>query len=635
MSRFADARADGTYRAGFSAAPVGPGALAAAMSRYYADPTYQVRPEGGKLPALLFDSTGQPLPMEAFRSRIDGGPGFPIQPRFPDSARPPRETQFSPGWNLTPTPRGEGGMTRFDDLRALALACWQFRVATNYRKNKMRGKKWEISPKGDKSPAARRELQDAIDAVTAFFKKPNRADNMRFGEWVDQLLEELLTVDATAFFKLPTKDGKELHSLVQIDGATIKLLIEEFGHVVGYQQILYGYPATQYPTYDPGTKTAIIRGADELAGRMSYIVTKPAVTNVYGTSTLEQLRPVIDIAIRRTARQLSWYQDGTVPDSFIEAAEGWVPEQIQQMQQMFNELYSGNERLRSQMTILPHGANYTPAKAFTFSKEESEEIISILCANEGIPRSIFTSQTNRATAEAQNDDAIDAGQKPLEVTLKGFFDDVIETDLAAFIPRAEELEFGWVDDVSGDELKSAQAKQIACGGTWRTVDEIRAEEGLDPMPEDQKPEAKAARMAEIMGKIPAKDGEEKPGKPGDPFAEKKPKKKTPSADEPAQKAELAAWEKFARKRVEKGKHTADFDVDALPRAIAELVVQGLKNASTDTEVRAVFAKAKEHLAAKRKSYEVQLSRVIADALERQKAGVLEVARKKLPEVAAA
>lgn len=629
VSRFADARANGTYSSGDRG--VGrnssPAELTARMSAYgggmRSGADGQPQP-----PALLYDSDGKPLPFEAFRSSIDGGPGTPLQPRFTDSSRPPRESQFTPGWNLIPTPRSEGGMVRFPELRALAMACWQFRVAVNYRKKQMRGLRWEIAPKEAKTPTAKKKYQTDIDRVKAFFSKPNPIDNLRFGEWVGQAIEEMLTVDATVFFKYPTKDGKSLHALVQIDGATIKQLIDEFGHVVGYQQILYGYPATQYPTYDPATKSAVVRDSDELLGRISYIVMNPSVDSVYGTSTLEQLRPTIDIAIRRTARQLAWYQDGTVPDSFIEAPDGWIPEQITAMQRIYNELYSGNEILRSQMTLLPHGANYTPTKAFAYSKEESEEIVSIICASEGLPRSIFTSQTNKATSEMQRDEAQDTGFTPIKMVFKDFLDDIIENDLGA-----PDLEANPVDTVSGSEWELAQAKSLSCGAkAWRTVDEIRAEGGEDPMPEEALPVVMAPGAVGPDGKPVAA-----PVAP--PRAKVAPK--APPADEAAQKADLGAWERFARKRLEKGKQSASFVSTALPGDVTDLVVRGLAAAGTDTQIRAVFVEAREtiekrkrktmHARALERDFAASLARGFAD----QKRSLLVRAKDTLPAEAAA
>ena len=640
--RFAQARADGSYRPGTAGGQsISPAELVAALSAFGggARTGADGQMQGG---AVLYDSAGQPLPFTAFRSSIDGGPGTPIQPRDTDPSRPPREFQFSPGWNLIPTPRGEGKMARFDELRALSMACWQFRVAVNYRKKQVRAKRWEVSVIGDKTPATKKKNQKDIDRVTSFLKRPNRVDGLRFGEWIGQLLEEIMTVDAAPLFHHMAKNGKDLYALVQIDGATIKQLIDEFGHVVGFQQVLYGYPATQYPTYDPTMKQAVVRDANDLAGRITYIVTNPTVDNVYGTSTLEQLRPIVDLAIRRTARQLSWYTDGTVPDSFIESPDGWTPDQIRQMQQIFNELYSGNDKLRAGMVVLPHGANYEAAKPFLYSKDESQEIISIISANEGIPLGIFTSQTNRATSEMQRDDAQDTGLKPHLLTLKDALDDVVQGAL-----DAPELEFNWIDSQAGNEWETTQSKALYVSSGLRTVDEIRAGDGLDPLPE---PEPAPAPIIMAHPGAIGPDGKPLPVAPGAPAphagappppAPPKAGPKPPAADEAAQKAELGAWERFSRKRLEKGKHASTFVPSALSEDVAGLVVRGLAAASTDTQIRAVFAGAREAVekkkttASKAKQFQDAIAESVKRTLAHQKASLLTRAAHVLPKEEAA
>lgn len=617
--RFAQARNDGTYRPGTAAANGGqfvPAELVASFGSF----NYGNGTQGNTQPAILFDADGKPLDFTAFRSPIDGGPGAPLQPRFPDPNFAPREFQFSPGHNLIPQPRADGGLTPFTELRALVTVCPYLRIAINHRKKQVRGMEWDVSPIDDKSPKAKKASQGDIDRVKKFLTKPNRIDNLRFGEFISQATEEVYTTDALTFYKLLAKDGKELHSLVQIDGGTIKPIIDVFGHVVGYQQVLYGYPTTQYRT---APVLEVIRDVDELAGRIMYLVSVPKVDSVYGSAVAEEIRPVVDVAIRRWARQLSWYTEGTVPASIIEFP-ATTPAQIAAAQAYFNERFSDSQV--NKMLVVPPGANVQQLKPFQYTKEEEEAIISAICADMGTPRSLFVAQVNKATAETQRDEAQDVGFKPLKVFHKDWLDDLIQNDLGC-----PDLEFDWVDSMSGNEWEIAQSQSLYVSSGIMTVDEIRAEKGLDPLPEEERPEAKMAAMQQALGKIPPKDekpGEEKPGKPGA-FPPGKDEKKAPAADESAQKAEIAAWEKFARKRVEKGKHSAEFIVSALPRDVADAVVRGLKNASTDTDVRAVFAKAKEHLAARRKSYELQLTLAIAHALERQKGGVLDVARKEI------
>jgi hypothetical protein len=637
--RFDQARADGSYRAGVAGVtrPLGgpttgvfvPAEYVAAMSSF----NYN---SSGSGPAQLFGPDGKPLGFEAFHSPIDGAPGAPLSPRFPDPTFPPREFQFSPGFNLMPTPRGEGDATRFPELRALAAACPYLRIAISHRKKQVRGMSWDVAPLDAKTPSAKKEFQKDIDRVKAFIAKPNRIDGLRFGEFMQQATEEVYTTDALTFFKHPTLDGSELHSLVQIDGATIKPVIDVYGHVVGFQQILYGYPTTQYRT-SPVMEPEVVRDVDELEGRILYLVSTPVVDSVYGSPVAEEIRPVVDLAIRRWAKQLAWYTDGTVPEATMEYPAPTV-EILQRAQAYFDELYRDADRAR--VRLLPPGANLQQMKPFQYTKDEEEALISMICAFMGVPRSIFVAQVNKATAETQRDEAQDVGFKPLKTFHKDWLDDLIQNDLGC-----PELEFVWVDTISGSEWEMAQAQALYVSSGIMSIDEVRAERGLDPLPEgtpapDAVVHAGTPPATGVVQPTPgAKPGEERPVQPGSPAEHDAaheleaapppagaPKKKPEPA---AQKAELAAWEKFARRRVEKGKHTAPFEILTLPKDIANAVVRGLAAADTDAGVRAVFVKAKEHLEHRRKSYEVSLAKLIAETLEKEKAGVLAHAKKRL------
>ena len=643
MGRFTDARRDGTYKPGNlgnNGIPVIPAQAVPGVSGF-----------GGGLgrsgvPAQLYDAFGRPLDMTAFRSPIDGGPGVPIAPQFPEPDRQPRELQGQPAFNLTPIPRtDEPGLT-FDQLRALAAACPYLMIAIAHRKKQIRGIRWKVSPLEGKTQSARDAHAKPIEAVTAFLRKPNRLDNLRFGEWVVQLMEEILTTDAGVFWKHPTLDGNELHSLVQIDGATIKPIVDEFFRVVGYQQVLYGLPRSQYRTAP--VADGVVRRPEELAGRIIYLTSNPTVNSVYGRTVTEEIQPIVEIAIMRAQKQLAFYTDGTLPEGFLTAPESplWEsPDVIQKAQRFYDEEGMGTTT-RSKLTWLPGGTKYVPTKPFNYSREEEEAIISAICAGYGVPRSIFVAQVNRATAEVDRNQSADVGFQPLLQFLKDFLDDVIQNDLAKQIPGADELEVDFDADRAGNEKETAEALTLYVGSGILTVDEARAEKGLDPAPEEEEPEPMPAAAgvpgAPVPG-VPAKPGEAKPPAPGEEQetpaeGEAPPEKKAPPKENAeAVKAEIAAWERFARKRVAKRRQADPFRAAHVPRPLVDAIAGALEKADTDALVRAVFvdaravmAKADEKTAA-RHALEATLKRMFRE----QKAQYLERARARLERKAVA
>jgi len=146
------------------------------------------------------------------------------------------------------------------------------------------------------------------------------------------------------------------------------------------------------------------------------------------------------------------------------------------------------------------------------------------------------------------------------------------------------------------------------------------------MPEGEKPEAKAAKMAEIMG------AQKKPGeKPA--FGGKAPDEKKPEPDqEKAVLDELGEWKRFALKRIEKSKHTAAFETEAVSEVVRRFVVASLEKAKTAGDVRTVFEKASK-LAAKRKAAQKQLQGALERTLALQRESLMWHAKNAL-EVAA-
>ena len=427
----------------------------------------QVYMASGQLPQpLLYDFAGRLITQAALHSPIDYGPGAPLAPRIPVPDHPPREFQYQVGYNLITTPRTEGGKEySFAQLRAWADLCPYYRLAVEHRKKQVRGRKWEVVPIEDpKSPAAKRKHQAAIDRATEWLRLPNRVDRIRLSTWLGQAIEESLVVDALAFFKQRHFDGGL--SLVQIDGSTIKPLIDEWGHVIGYQQILYGYPATQYRVNVAGEYSL---------GEMAYWVYSPRVTNTYGTSAIEEILPAILTAVKRSQTQLAWYTDGTVPDAFLNAPENWTPEQIKSYQTWMDAEFTGDVT-RRKIRILPNGASYTQAKPFAFNKDEEEAIAALILAHMGVPKHVLVSQVNRATAEVQSDDSADVGLVPLLTWFEENLTDIVQDDLGF-----SDLQVVCTDGLARQAEADAKADAILVGANILTPDEARAKRGLDPM----------------------------------------------------------------------------------------------------------------------------------------------------------
>jgi hypothetical protein len=542
----------------------------------------------------LLGPDGKPLPPEAFSSPFDAGP---IQPLRPTITVPyaPREFQYSPGINLVTTPRTEDGRLSFPALHALVDACPYVRIAINYRKNQIRALEWDIVPREDENRAARKARQKDIDKAKAWLRVPNRVDGLTLSPWLGQVLEELLVTDALVLYKQRRMDGS-LHSLVQIDGSTIKPLIDTWGHVVGYQQILWGFPRTQFPN-TPDDEDGYYSAND-----LIYLVSNPKVDSQYGTPPAEEIQPIVNVAIRRLMTQSSWYFDGNVPTAFIEAPEGWSDTTIAGFQEYLDLTFSGNTVQRSRMRLLPHGANYMPAKPFSFTKDEEEAILAQVLAHFGVPKHLLVAQTNRATAQTQSDEAEDTGLRPYLLLLEELLSAVIEQDLG--IP---DLRVKPIGTKSSKELEKAQANVAYVTAGILTADEVRETLGKDPIPEEAKPAAGIPALPPLPGKPPMT----KPNEQGSPKSPPVP----PNSE--TEKAELGAWRRWALKRVEKGKHRDGFEAAALPAELVADIRAALEQAGSPDDVNAIF-----DWIAKGRPKPRPLSNVARAKAEKKLAGVL-------------
>lgn len=561
---------------------------------------------------FLFGPDGRPLTADDFRSPIDYGPGTPLPPRIPTPNYQPREGVYPLGFNLSLTPRQEyGSNLSFDTLRTLADLCPYARVAIEYRKKKIRGRRIEFVAREDaKSKSLRAKLKDQIDKATYFWNTPNRIDGVNFTPWIGQAVEELLVTDALFFFKHRRIDGG-LHSLVQVDGSTFKPLIDQWAHIVGYEQIIWGLPATGYDVvreYDFDLNDGPI--AYDKSELISLIY-NPRVDNVYGTSPLEEIKPIIDVAIRRVLSQLAYYTDGNIPQGFIEAPEGWTTTQIGELETYLVENFSGDIPKNAQLRVLPHGANYKPARPFEFTKDEEEAMASQILAMYAVPKTILIAQHNRSEGENQSNEADDAGDAPLMAYLLEFIDGVTQGD----------LECGDIKAVVANS-RAGQSKEVAdsfvalVNAGILTKDEARADMlGLEPLPEEEKPQVPPA----LAGQPPAPV----PGQPPAP-GQKVPPPAADGEDDAAAsddeaKAELAVYRRWALKRVAKKRAGDEFESKVLPRRFVARIRKALAAASSEADVHEVFelVKAKRVTASREAADEKQITAALTDYFDRE------------------
>lgn len=405
------------------------------------------------------------------------GPLNPMPPTAPPDVSG-RRFDFPSGYNLNIQPKAYEPVG-FGTLRAFADAYDLLRLVIETRKDQISRLKWNIKPRDPKKPVEG-DIADRIKRVEEFFLRP---DKVNFWDaWLRQLLEDLFVLDAPTLHVRRTRGG-ELYALEQIDGATIKRVIDDWARtpeppLAAYQQVLKGFPAVDYMAHSAlSRKVWKPNGPQELIYRPRNL----RVNKVYGYSPVEQILMTINIGLRREVFQLNYFTEGTIPEALIGVPETWTPDQIRQFQDWFDSILQGNlaERRRARFVPSAVAKTYIETKQGELFGKAEEWLIRVICFAFSISPQPFVAQMNRATAQVADEIAEKEGLAPLQNWVKGLIDSIIVDEF-----EMADLEFAWEDDSEVDPKKEEEILTSYAGKGIMVINEARARLGLDPYPED-------------------------------------------------------------------------------------------------------------------------------------------------------
>lgn len=394
------------------------------------------------------------------------GPLNPLNPVAPAEVQG-RRLDFPSGFNIEINPRANEAI-KFPDLRALADGYDVLRLIIETRKDQMERQKWQIVPRtlANGTPAA--EMDDPrIQELTDFFCNPDQTGGSDWTVWLRSLLEDMLVIDAASLFRRRTRGGK-LFALEQIDGATVKRVIDDWGRTPeppapAYQQILKAFPALNYTTSD-----------------LLYMPRNVRVHKFYGYSPVEQVIMTVNICLRRQLFQLQYYSEGSMPEGLVGTPAVWTPQQVQEFQDGFDAMLAGNQAMRRRLKFVPGevGKTFVPLKEPQLTGEMDEWLARIVCFCFSVSAEPFVSKMNRATAETSHDAAMSEGLAPLLNWVKRLIDRVIREDFGY-----TDLVFGWQDDTESDQKEEMDILTGYVSKGIKKINEVREILGDDPLPE--------------------------------------------------------------------------------------------------------------------------------------------------------
>lgn len=376
-----------------------------------------------------------------------------------------RAWDFPAGYNLQTKPRAKEQIT-FQDLRDLADGYDVLRLAVETRKDEIARLLWRIKARDEKAGGYE---DPRVATVTRFLTKPDGFHN--WNDWIRIVLEDLFVIDAPTLYMRRTRAGK-LFELHPIDGATIRRVIDDWGHTpqpyheggklvypVAYQQILKGYPAVDYTTQD-----------------LIYRPRNNRVNRAYGMSPVEQIVTTVNIALRKQLYTLHYFTEGNVPDSLIGTPEDWSPGEIKEYQQYWDNYFVGDLAHRRRAKFVPGKLTYTQLKEPDLKNEFDEWLARVVCYAFSLSPQWAVKQMNRGSAETQKEIGEEEGLRPVKNWIKGLIDDLLANEF-----DAEDLEFDWVQDEDPDEERQAHILEGLVSKGILTLNEARQALGRSPL----------------------------------------------------------------------------------------------------------------------------------------------------------
>lgn len=467
------------------------------------------------------------------------GPGAPIAPTTSSNEQDAgaRQWQYPIGANTQTAPRGDApSLTPFQQLRNLARLYPPAAICVRTRIEEFQGLQWSVVAKNKRRQA---ELQELCDRMETFWSMPDRHNE--FASWLAIILREALEIDALTLYIQRDQLGR-VHALEAIDGSTIKPLLDDRGHIGGYQQVLYGLPFNTYGK--PGDTTQ--------PHQLIYRPRMPRADSPYGLPPTEDIIMNVNMGLRKMNQDLAHFTDGNIPRMLIAPPEGKLdPKQVAEFERYFNAVLAGNDAARTRAKFLPWNANVKELDSFTYETTLDLWMLQITFAAFGVPpqEAGFTQDINRATAESQQNVNERRGLKPLALWLKGMFDRVIQApkELGGF--NCPQLEWQWNFGEAEDKKSQADTDKIYAGLGVVSAAELRTMRFGDQL--DGPPPAPPAAPMQ-----PGGTPQEAPAQPGHPFG------KRAADDPPPALTELSA--------------AAEPALDALYAAQARRVIGKLK-----------------------------------------------------------
>lgn len=448
--------------------------------------------------------TADPLPRNPEWGTVPFGPGTPLVPKpinpvRVDSHRPePRRYDFPVSANL---PGVDQRLLPWKLLRDAADQIDLIRRCIEIRKGEAVGLEYDIAISKQAMKKARREnpgdsdhdlaerlqdeLADDIDRIFSWWETPDPANGLSFEDWLMQLIEEHLVLDAIAIYPRLTLGG-DLFGLEILDGSTIKPLLDDRGNTPmapypAYQQVLLGFPRGEFIADAVAGPDGVFTVLD--AYRTDQLVYARRVVRTwtpYGYSPVEQSLVSADLWLKRQQWMRAEYTDGATPTGWITTDTSFQPETLAAYQAVFNDSLSGMTNERHRAKLLPKG--FTPVEtkdnAERYRPDFDEFLVKLVCGHLGVlPSRMGFTPKGGLGGKGHQEGEEDTQDRQTTAPTTRWIAKLLTRISRQYLAMPEELEFKFLGLDSEDEKGADEIADKQFRSGRMTLNEARDELG--------------------------------------------------------------------------------------------------------------------------------------------------------------
>lgn len=313
------------------------------------------------------------------------------------------------------------------------------------------------------------DAEEHANIVKKIFEKPNNSESPTFRQFLELLVDDILTYDAGVIVKNYNPLG-ELAELYLLPGQDIKLYRNP-------DRTVPEAPDYAFVWEDQGTLRAEFT-KDEVV----YIMANPQ-QNGYGMSPIEVSAYIITASLFADEYNIDFFRHSNVPPAIFDLGKNITPEQRKNFEVLWDNEVSGRGLHRMMFISGGEDPKYIPLAAQTAKDMQMMEYLkwtlSIKCACFQIsPQDIsFIQDFHRTTAQVQKELTKERGIRNLLSLLETYFNGEIVKKCFPF----QDVKFQWLGLDINDESTQATIDNLDINNGVISRNDRRKRLGLPPV----------------------------------------------------------------------------------------------------------------------------------------------------------